>query len=84
MKFIYTPWKCKYIIFIYIHVNIDVEYEMCKYKIIDKFWLNYIYIMILHGYVKQCKKCDFYLRRGDFIMFFFMISQLKYLPTLQH
>ncbi len=26
--------------------------------------------MILHGYVKQCKKCDFDLRRGDFIMFF--------------
>jgi hypothetical protein len=45
--------------------------------------------MILHGYVKQCKKCDFYFRRGDFIMFL-MISQLndtlqkkksKYTPT---
>ncbi len=32
--------------------------------------------MILHGYVKQCKKCDFYLRRGDFIMFL-MKSQLN-------
>jgi hypothetical protein len=32
--------------------------------------------MTLHGYVKQCKKCDFYLRRGDFIMFL-MISQLN-------
>jgi len=30
--------------------------------------------MILHGYVKQCKKCDFYLR--DFIMFL-MISELS-------
>jgi hypothetical protein len=46
--------------------------------------------MILHGYLKQCKKCDFYLRRGDFIRFS-MISQLsgplqnnkpsKYTPT---
>jgi hypothetical protein len=32
--------------------------------------------MILYGYVKQCKKCDFYLRRGDFIMFL-MQSQLN-------
>jgi len=30
-----------------------------------------IYIMILHGYVKKKFKCDFYLRRGDFIMFFY-------------
>ncbi len=30
-----------------------------------------IYIMILHGYVKKKIKCDFYLRRGDFIMFFY-------------
>ncbi len=38
---------------------------------------KYIYTYkILHGNVKQCKKCDFYLRRGDFIMFF-MISQLN-------
>ncbi len=29
--------------------------------------------MTLHGYVKQCKKCDFYLRKGDFIIFL-MIS----------
>jgi hypothetical protein len=35
---------------------------------------NFICIMILHGNVKQCKKCDFYLRRGDFIMFL-MINQ---------
>jgi len=33
-----------------------------------------IICMILHGNVKQCKKCDFYLRRGDFIMFL-MINQ---------
>ncbi len=32
--------------------------------------------MILHGYVKQRKKCDFYLRRGDFIMFL-MKTQLN-------
>ncbi len=32
--------------------------------------------MILHGYVKKCKNCDFYLRRGDFIMFL-KISQLN-------
>jgi len=32
--------------------------------------------MILHGYVEQCKKCDFYLRRGDFIIFL-MKSQLN-------
>ncbi len=35
----------------------------------------YIY-MILHGYIKQCKKSDFHLRRGDFIMFL-MINQLN-------
>jgi hypothetical protein len=32
--------------------------------------------MILHGYVKQCKTCDFYLRRGDFIIFL-KIGQLN-------
>jgi hypothetical protein len=35
--------------------------------------------MILHGYVKQYnnkKKCDFYLKRGDFMMFL-KISQLN-------
>jgi hypothetical protein len=55
--------------------------------------------MILHAYVKQCKykiikKCDFYLRRGNFIMSL-MISQLngplqkkkktsKYTPTTNY
>jgi hypothetical protein len=32
--------------------------------------------MILHGHVEKCKKCDFYLRRGDFIMFL-TISQIS-------
>jgi hypothetical protein len=31
--------------------------------------------MILHGYVKQCKKCDFFMRRGDFVIFFMISSQ---------
>jgi hypothetical protein len=36
MKFIYTPSKCKRIIFIYIHIN--VKYEMCKCKINIFIW----------------------------------------------
>ncbi len=60
IKCIYTPCRC--LIFIYICVSVNVKYEMCKCK------NKYIY-MILHDHVKQCKKCDFYLGRGDFIMF---------------
>ncbi len=32
MKFIYTPCKFNCIIFIYIHVSVNVGYEMCKCK----------------------------------------------------
>ncbi len=56
INFIYTPRKC--LIFIYICVSVNVKYEMCKYK-------NENIYMILYCHVKQCKKCDFYLGRGD-------------------
>jgi len=36
---------------------------------------KYTYIILCCS-IKQCKKCDFYLRRGDFIMFL-KISQLN-------
>ncbi len=68
MKFIYTPCKRNSIMFIYIHVSVvemqntkSVTVKLCKF---------------ISCYVKQCKKCDFYSRRGDFIMFW-KISQLN-------
>jgi hypothetical protein len=64
--------SCKIILYLvkqcnYIYIILHNPIKQCKCK--------YLYIyMILHGYVKQCKsekckKCDFYLKRGDFIMF---------------
>jgi len=68
-------------------------YTPCKCKTMYIYIYIYIYVyMIWHGHVKQykCKKYDFDLRRGDFIMFL-KISQLngqlqkkkpsKYTPT---
>jgi hypothetical protein len=62
----YALCKCKNeYIYIILHGPIKLSLSIYMY-------------MILHGYVntKKCKKCDFYLRRGEFIMFW-MISQLN-------
>jgi hypothetical protein len=49
----------------YIYVILHGNIKQCKCKSI------YLYTS-LHGYEKQCKQCDFYLGRGDFIMFLMM------------
>ncbi len=44
---------------------------------LDKKIYFFIYMSMCNNInLKQCKKCDFYLRRGDFIMFS-IISQLN-------
>ncbi len=77
MKFIYACYKRNYLIAIYVHVS--VEHETCNYNCKSgkcilchvkqckcKCKNKYIY-RILN--VKKCKKCDFYLSRGDFVIF---------------
>jgi hypothetical protein len=63
MKFICIMCKCRNK---YIYIILCDPLKKCK---------NIYIYMILHDYVniQKCKKCDFYLRRGDFIMFL-MIS----------
>jgi hypothetical protein len=62
---------------LHVSVNLIVKfiYTPCKCKTIYIYIYIYIY-MTLHGHVKQCKQCDFDLRRGDFIMFL-KISQIN-------
>jgi hypothetical protein len=42
----------------YIHIILRVHIKKFKCQNNNKY---------IHGYVKQCRKCDFYLRRGDFL-----------------